>query len=78
MRLAARRDLAAVPMEFRGRRYWHLKDPVSLRYYQLREEEHFVWGLLDGKRSLHDIVALANERFAPRRSNRTGLCRRAG
>ncbi len=67
LRLAARRDLAVFPMEFRGRRYWHLKDPVSLRYYQLRDEEHFVWGLLNGQRSLHDILTLSHARFAPRR-----------
>jgi putative peptide zinc metalloprotease protein len=73
VRLAARRDVAAIPMEFRGRRYWHLKDPVSLRYYQLRDEEHFVWGLLNGTRSLREILMLAEARFAPRRLQETQL-----
>lgn len=73
VRFVARRDLAVIPLEFRGRRYWHVKDPVSLRYYQLRDEEHFVWGLLNGQRSLREIVALAEARFPPRRLKESQL-----
>ncbi|HEX5105719.1 MAG TPA: HlyD family efflux transporter periplasmic adaptor subunit, partial [Pirellulaceae bacterium] len=64
---AARRDLLACAVEFRGQRYWTIKDPVSLRYYQLRDEEHFVLGLLDGRHSLAEIVERFERRFAPRR-----------
>ncbi len=69
----ARRDLEIVPIEYRGQPYWTVKDPVSLRYYQLRDEEHFILGLLDGRLSLADIVARFEERFAPRRLRRTEL-----
>ena len=64
---AARRDLRASPVELRGQRYWTIKDPVSLRYYQLRDEEHFILGLLDGQHSLAEIVEQFERRFAPRR-----------
>ena len=69
----ARRDLEIVPIEYRGEPFWTVKDPVALRYYQLREEEHFILGLLDGRLSLDEIVARFEERFAPRRLRRTEL-----
>jgi len=69
----ARRDLAIAPVEYRGRPYWTIKDPVASRYYQLREEERFVLDLLDGRRSLDVIIERFAERFAPRRLARTEL-----
>lgn len=69
----ARRDLEIVPTEYRGRPFWTIKDPVALRYYQLRDEEHFILRLLDGRLSLDQIVARFEERFAPRRLRRTEL-----
>ena len=68
---AARRDLRASAVELRGQRYWTIKDPVSLRYYQLRDEEHFILGLLDGRHTLAEVAQLFEQRFAPRRV-RTG------
>ena len=64
---AARRDLRASSVELRGQRYWTIKDPVSLRYYQLRDEEHFILGLLDGRHTLAEIAQQFERRFAPRR-----------
>ena len=69
----ARRDLLATPTQLRGRRYWTIKDPIALRYYQLRDEEHFLWGLLDGQRTLEQIVAQFERRYAPRRLRRSEL-----
>jgi putative peptide zinc metalloprotease protein len=63
----ARRDLEVVPIEHASRTYWTIKDPVALRYYQFRDEEYFILGLLDGRLSLADVVARFEERFAPRR-----------
>ncbi len=63
----ARRDLEIVPIEHRNRTYWTIKDPVALRYYQFRDEEHFILGLLDGRLSLAEVVARFEERFSPRR-----------
>ena len=69
----ARRDLLAAPTQLRGRRYWTIKDPVALRYYQLRDEEHFLWRLLDGQHSLDQLVLEFERRFAPRRLRRSEL-----
>ncbi len=69
----ARRDLEMVPVEYRGQAYWTIKDPVASRFYQLREEERFILGLLDGRLSLDEIVSRFEVRFAPRRLKRTEL-----
>ncbi len=39
--LAMRPDLQIRGMRMRGRMVWVVKDPVAMRYYQLREEEYF-------------------------------------
>ena len=62
-----RRDLSAHPLQFGGRTYWGIKDPISLRYYQLREEEYFILNLLDGQQSLESIRQAFEAAFAPRR-----------
>lgn len=62
-----------VPISYRGEPFWTVKDPVALRYYQLRDEERFILGLLDGRLSLDEIIARFEERFAPRRLARTEL-----
>jgi putative peptide zinc metalloprotease protein len=69
----ARRDLEVVPIDSRGRTYWTVKDPVALRYYQLRDEEHFILGLLDGRLSLDEVVVRFEQRFAPRQLRRSEL-----
>jgi putative peptide zinc metalloprotease protein len=69
----ARRDLDIVPVEYRGQPYWTIKDPIALRYYQLRDEEHFILGLLDGRLSLDEIVERFERRYAPRRLRRSEL-----
>jgi putative peptide zinc metalloprotease protein len=64
--LLMRRDLEIRAMRMRGRPVWVVKDPVAMRYYQLREEEYFVLRLLDGRTSSEEIQALFERRFAPR------------
>ncbi|MBM4092645.1 MAG: hypothetical protein FJ276_24995, partial [Planctomycetes bacterium] len=66
VRLVARRDLAVSRVRFRKARYWHIKDPLSLRYYQLRDEEYLILRLLNGRRSLRAIKQAVDARFAPR------------
>ena len=67
--LALRRRLDVVfrPIILRGKQYWHLKDPVTLRYWQFGEEEFFLWQQLDGDLSLTDWQERFENRFAPRR-----------
>jgi putative peptide zinc metalloprotease protein len=43
-----------------------LKDPLALRYFQLGEEEHFVWNLLTGRVTLAALCQAFTQRFAPR------------
>jgi len=65
--IAVRADLTFQPMEFQGRRCWNVKDPLTLRYFQLNEEEAFLLQHLDGARSLTELQQLFERRFAPRR-----------
>ncbi len=61
-----RRDLELRAMRLRGRTTWVVKDPVAMRYYQLRDEEQFVLRQLDGRTSSDEIVARFERRFSPR------------
>src|SRR5262245_53808425 len=65
--LRARGDLVARRMSIQGQGCWAVKDPLSLRYFHLRDEEHWVLQQLDGRSSLSSIQSLFAERFAPRR-----------
>src|SRR5215475_4006233 len=66
LQLVMRRDLELRSMRMRGRVVWVVKDPVAMRYYQLREEEYFVLRQLDGRTSSDAIVERFERRFAPR------------
>ncbi len=65
LRVRAREDLVIREQWFRGRRFWAVKDPVTLRYFQLREEELAIFRMLDGTKSLDDIRSAFDRRFAP-------------
>ncbi|MBP90161.1 MAG: hypothetical protein CMJ64_26210 [Planctomycetaceae bacterium] len=71
--LRARADLIQKPISFRGTRYWSIKDPVTLRYYQLCDEEQFVLQQLDGAASLEQIQHAFEQRFTPRKLLRSHL-----
>lgn len=61
-----RADLKVVPLEFSGQRSWGIKDPVTLGYYELREEEYFVLRQLNGRASVDAICHAFQEQFRPR------------
>ncbi|QDU97572.1 HlyD family efflux transporter periplasmic adaptor subunit [Lignipirellula cremea] len=65
--LRIRPDLATRALEFRGRRSWGVKDPVSLRYFQFREEEYFLIRQLDGTVGMDELQERFERRFAPRK-----------
>lgn len=67
LNLRRRPDLEIYPQRRRCQKVWVIKDPVSLRYYQFREEEYRVFCGLDGRTSLEKIKQQFEERFAPRR-----------
>lgn len=62
-----RADLVCHEQHIGGSRYWHVKDPVSLRYYQLSPEEYAVLMMLDGTVSLQDIRRKFEHEFSPQR-----------
>ncbi|MFK7821781.1 MAG: site-2 protease family protein [Planctomycetaceae bacterium] len=61
-----RPDVEVHPQAQRGSNVFVLKDPLSLRYFQLREEEHFLWRLLDGTRSFDELRVAFRQKFGPR------------
>jgi len=65
--LRMRADLKVRPLIVLGRRNWGVKDPVSLAYFRLRDEEYAVLEMLDGHASSDEIIERFNRRFAPRR-----------
>ncbi len=63
--LRARPDLVMVPQCYGSVPYWLVKDPLSLKYFHLGEEEHAILTWLDGQASLRDLQKRFQERFAP-------------
>lgn len=65
LRLRKRDDLIVYRLRSGSTRGWGVKDPVSLRYYHLSDEEHFVWTMLDGNNSAAEIQQRFAEKFPP-------------
>ena len=64
--LRMRPDLKVRPQRFGRTRYWAVKDPISLKYFHLREEEYTVLSLLDGRTSMDALRRRCEQAFAPR------------
>ena len=69
----ARRELRSVAHSLRGERCWTIKDPITLRYFQFREEEYFILQLLNGEHTLDEIIQRFEEHFAPKKLRRGEL-----
>jgi putative peptide zinc metalloprotease protein len=67
VRLRVRPDLDIAPQRYEGRTYYVVKDPVSLRYYRFKEQEHFLIHLMDGRHTLDDAQKEFEKRFRPDR-----------
>jgi len=67
VRLRIRRDLEIGPQRYEGRVYYVVKDPVSLRYYRFKEQEHFLIHLMDGTHTLDEAQKEYEKRFRPER-----------
>lgn len=65
--LSRQRELIAQPVFYRGRRHWCLKDPLTLRYFQIRDEEYFILQQLKDTSTLETIRESFARAFAPRR-----------
>src|SRR5438132_4763484 len=67
VKISLRRDLEITPQKYEGRTYYVVKDPVSMRYYRFKEQEHFLIQLMDGDHSLDDAQKEYEKRFRPER-----------
>src|SRR5580704_9838307 len=67
VKLRLRGDLDVAPQKYEGRTFFVVKDPVSLRYYRFKDQEHFLIQLMDGKHTLDDAQKEFEKRFRPDR-----------
>ncbi|HVS39603.1 MAG TPA: site-2 protease family protein, partial [Gemmataceae bacterium] len=67
LKLRLRRDLSIEPHKYEGRTYFVIKDPISLRYYRLKENEHFLLQFMDGTHTLEDAQKAYEARYRPDR-----------
>lgn len=65
--LRRRPDLEVRQQSYLGRRYWVIKDPLSLKYYRFEEEEYAILEMLDGQSDLAEIQRRFERRFAPQK-----------
>src|SRR4051812_4920335 len=67
IKIRLRRDLSIEPQKYEGRTFFVIKDPVSLRYYRLKDNEHYLLQFMDGKRTLDDAQKAYEKHFRPER-----------
>jgi putative peptide zinc metalloprotease protein len=67
VRIRLRADLNIDAQKYEGRTYYVVKDPVSLRYYRLKDNEHFLLQFLDGKHTLEDAQKAYEKQYRPDR-----------
>src|SRR5579885_2373610 len=67
VRIRLRTDLDIAPQKYEGRTFFVVKDPVSLRYYRFKDQEHFLLEYMDGEHTLDDAQKAFEKRFRPDR-----------
>ena len=67
VRICLRGDLNIEPQKYEGRTYYVVKDPVSLRYYRLKDNEHFLLKFLDGHHTLESAQKAYEREYRPER-----------
>lgn len=67
VRIQLRGDLSILPQKYEGRTFYVVKDPVSLRYYRFKEQEHFLLQFLNGRHTLDQAQKQYEKRFRPER-----------
>lgn len=60
-----RRDLVIRAVHNRSGTFWRIKDPLTLRYFELNEKEHFLLTHLSPSQSLRDLQDALRRQFAP-------------
>src|SRR4051794_29295106 len=67
LRIRLRPDLAIDEHRYEGRKFYVVKDPVSLRYYRLKDNERFLLRYLDGKHTLEEGQKAYEREYRPER-----------
>src|SRR5438270_812144 len=67
LKIRLRTDLGIEPQKYEGRTYYVIKDPVSLRYYRLKDHEHYLLQFMDGGRTLEDAQKSYEQHYRPDR-----------
>jgi putative peptide zinc metalloprotease protein len=67
VKLRLRRDIEIKPQKYEGRTYYVVKDPVSLRYYRLKDNEHYLLQFMDGAHTLEDAQKAYEKFYRPDR-----------
>jgi putative peptide zinc metalloprotease protein len=67
VKLRLRTDLDIAPQRYEGKTFYVVKDPVSLRYYRFKDQEHFLLEYMDGRHTLDDAQKAFEKRFRPDR-----------
>jgi len=67
VRMRLRTDLDIAPQRYEGRTYFVVKDPVSLRYYRFKEDEHYLLQFMCGAHTLDEAQKAYEQRFRPHR-----------
>ena len=62
-----RQDLQFRPQRVGGHPYWCVKDPVSLEYFHLKEEEFGILKMLDGRVGIEEVTSRFHRTFGPLR-----------
>ena len=65
--LRMRPDLTSHQHTYLGRKYWVIKDPLTLKYYRFEEEEFYILQLLDGQNSLKAIQEAFQQKYRPQK-----------
>jgi putative peptide zinc metalloprotease protein len=67
VKIRLRCDLDIAPQKYEGKTFFVVKDPVSLRYYRFKDQEHFLLQFMDGRHTLDDAQKAFEKRFRPDR-----------
>jgi len=58
-----RRDLVITQQRYEGRTYYVVKDPISLQYFRMTDEDYYLATLFDGRRTFGQVRAAYQQRF---------------
>lgn len=73
VKLKMRGDLTFDRQSYQGVEYWVVKEPVGQKFYQFPPNVIFLLKLLDGTRSVEQIIDVYHEEFSPKRITRNDL-----